>query len=241
MSKRRRIRLTSSAVSLSYHGLPRISPHSLAQRFRFGSLRGHAKPCGAKVCIGETGFEPATARPPAECATRLRHSPWGLHSDGSGERMPMGTSVRLDKLCLCFDARGARGKSLMKTSPGGGEPAASAIPTAGLAGPRTSRSTTPQIKLATSPVLVSARKRWSKSGPNTWSPSCESTPVSTAGRRTPWCWSSTICGTRNFRSQRVYKGGAGRTCSTRLQSARSFVQTVIDAAPHDGVASSVRR
>lgn len=30
------------------------------------------------VCIGETGFEPATARPPAGCATRLRHSPWGL-------------------------------------------------------------------------------------------------------------------------------------------------------------------
>ena len=28
--------------------------------------------------IGETGFEPATARPPAECATRLRHSPWVL-------------------------------------------------------------------------------------------------------------------------------------------------------------------
>ncbi len=27
-------------------------------------------------CIGETGFEPATARPPAGCATRLRHSPW---------------------------------------------------------------------------------------------------------------------------------------------------------------------
>ena len=26
--------------------------------------------------IGATGFEPATARPPAECATRLRHAPW---------------------------------------------------------------------------------------------------------------------------------------------------------------------
>jgi hypothetical protein len=30
-----------------------------------------------ELLIGETGFEPATARPPAECATRLRHSPWG--------------------------------------------------------------------------------------------------------------------------------------------------------------------
>jgi hypothetical protein len=26
--------------------------------------------------IGATGFEPATARPPAECATRLRYAPW---------------------------------------------------------------------------------------------------------------------------------------------------------------------
>jgi hypothetical protein len=30
----------------------------------------------AFLVIGETGFEPATARPPAGCATRLRHSPW---------------------------------------------------------------------------------------------------------------------------------------------------------------------
>src|ERR1700722_16913493 len=30
----------------------------------------------ANLYIGETGFEPATARPPAGCATRLRHSPW---------------------------------------------------------------------------------------------------------------------------------------------------------------------
>src|SRR3954451_24924277 len=28
--------------------------------------------------VGETGFEPATARPPAGCATRLRHSPWSV-------------------------------------------------------------------------------------------------------------------------------------------------------------------
>src|SRR6187200_3439595 len=48
--------------------------------------------------IGETGFEPAPARPPAECATRLRHSPWGLHSDESAVALPMGTSVRIDRL-----------------------------------------------------------------------------------------------------------------------------------------------
>ena len=27
------------------------------------------------VLVGMTGFEPATTRPPAECATRLRHIP----------------------------------------------------------------------------------------------------------------------------------------------------------------------
>src|SRR5215218_170596 len=32
--------------------------------------------CTTGFVIGETGFEPATARPPAGCATRLRHSPW---------------------------------------------------------------------------------------------------------------------------------------------------------------------
>ena len=36
-------------------------------------------------CIGETGFEPATARPPAGCATRLRHSPWQKQA-GDGNR-----------------------------------------------------------------------------------------------------------------------------------------------------------
>src|SRR3978361_626608 len=31
--------------------------------------------CSDNERIGETGFEPATARPPAGCATSLRHSP----------------------------------------------------------------------------------------------------------------------------------------------------------------------
>src|SRR3954464_13091491 len=36
--------------------------------------------------IGETGFEPATARPPAGCATRLRHSPYVVSKAGDGNR-----------------------------------------------------------------------------------------------------------------------------------------------------------
>src|SRR4051812_26129334 len=38
--------------------------------------------------IGETGFEPATARPPAGCATRLRHSPWCVLQSGRRESNP---------------------------------------------------------------------------------------------------------------------------------------------------------
>src|SRR5262249_9534695 len=35
--------------------------------------------------VGETGFEPATTRPPAVCATRLRHSPTSLYLSTTAE------------------------------------------------------------------------------------------------------------------------------------------------------------
>jgi hypothetical protein len=37
--------------------------------------RDLSRPAGAAQPVGATGFEPATFRPPAECATRLRHAP----------------------------------------------------------------------------------------------------------------------------------------------------------------------
>jgi site-specific DNA recombinase len=40
---------------------------------RAGSSNGHGSK--ERLLVGETGFEPATFRPPAGCATRLRHSP----------------------------------------------------------------------------------------------------------------------------------------------------------------------
>ncbi len=62
------------------------------------------------LLIGETGFEPATARPPAECATRLRHSPWLLcilaHRRGVGvatlsrrAKLPIATAVSKGNVC----------------------------------------------------------------------------------------------------------------------------------------------
>jgi hypothetical protein len=46
---------------------------------------------------------------------------------------------------------------------------------------------------------------------------------------------------KKFSISKDLQSGIDRTCSTRLQSARWFVQTVIDAAPQYGVASSARR
>ena len=43
-----------------------------------------ASRCIIARSVGETGFEPATARPPAGCATRLRHSPWLMTERATG-------------------------------------------------------------------------------------------------------------------------------------------------------------
>src|ERR1700761_7889650 len=50
---------------------PKLDPNP-----KTGYLAKNHKPANLQAFrIGETGFEPATARPPAGCATRLRHSP----------------------------------------------------------------------------------------------------------------------------------------------------------------------
>ena len=68
---RRDLRDTGSLQDLDPEPGPRGDPpRSVSSPFA-GSL------------IGETGFEPATARPPAGCATRLRHSPWKPQSTRS--------------------------------------------------------------------------------------------------------------------------------------------------------------
>ena len=46
----------------------------------FAGFPACSRLCSDNERIGETGFEPATARPPAGCATRLRHSPWSSDS-----------------------------------------------------------------------------------------------------------------------------------------------------------------
>jgi hypothetical protein len=54
-----------------------------AKRMLLAAFRGGSY---LRRLVGETGFEPATARPPAGCATRLRHSPWLQAGDGNRTR-----------------------------------------------------------------------------------------------------------------------------------------------------------
>jgi hypothetical protein len=65
------------------------------------SLRGYAGSCACRAClihawqaralrIGATGFEPATFRPPAERATKLRHAPRSSGRPESNRRRELG-------------------------------------------------------------------------------------------------------------------------------------------------------
>src|SRR5581483_9000852 len=57
--------------------LKKIGPHLDPVAHFWTPLKTTKTPRLRGFCaIGETGFEPATARPPAGCATRLRYSPW---------------------------------------------------------------------------------------------------------------------------------------------------------------------
>ena len=54
----------------------RPAPLCTAPGGGFAGRKLHSHPSAPPPApIGATGFEPATARPPAECATRLRHAP----------------------------------------------------------------------------------------------------------------------------------------------------------------------
>jgi hypothetical protein len=155
--------------------------------------------------------------------------------------VPMRTSVRLDIFRGWGDARAARGRNRTRNSPGAGGPEGSGIPIADLAARTTSRSTIGPTNSATSTPPLGERKLCSKSDSSFSLPTSATTPASIAARPTPSSLSSTTCGTRNSGSRPASGTATGATCSMRLQSATWFVQTVIDAAPQNGVASSARR
>ena len=60
-------------------------PQTPAFQWLSPGFAARCKVLNLRLFIGETGFEPATARPPAGCATRLRHSPW-QNKAGDGNR-----------------------------------------------------------------------------------------------------------------------------------------------------------
>ena len=53
-----------------------VAPGRVLRWFNPVARNGRPRPSGrVRPLVGATGFEPATARPPAECATRLRYAP----------------------------------------------------------------------------------------------------------------------------------------------------------------------
>ncbi len=93
----------------------------IEHKSRSSLVPANQKDAGLQVIslVGETGFEPATARPPAGCATRLRHSPWHLCFCGERSlrrKQPpaashpavMGTSVCVCRLWLDKNLRALR-------------------------------------------------------------------------------------------------------------------------------------
>ena len=70
------MRWTSLATTSAQRGL-----FAVARRKTRAPVRTRVMLFAGLSSVGETGFEPATARPPAGCATRLRHSPWLCQSE----------------------------------------------------------------------------------------------------------------------------------------------------------------
>jgi hypothetical protein len=220
-----------------------------------GIQTGRCVPRRSIVAIGETGFEPATARPPAECATRLRHSPWGfafcpIGRPGVSRRAGAGSISQTKHRCerlfvfvffgLCGGAGAVMRRRDWRTSPGGARLAGSATTIADLAAPPTSRSTIGPTAGDISTRPRSGRRPSRPNGLPISSRIYASIPARIVARRIRSSSSSTIFEIRNSTSPRGSETATGTACSTRLQSARWFVQTVTDAAPLVGVASLAR-
>jgi hypothetical protein len=65
-----------SLCGSAYQEQPGTRENNLPRAPAFSRVSRMFSAVAVPTKIGETGFEPATARPPAGCATRLRHSPW---------------------------------------------------------------------------------------------------------------------------------------------------------------------
>jgi hypothetical protein len=71
-----RARCVPIASQLRRRGAPLCARVRGGNRSAMRVCAAYASQRGPLVVVGATGFEPATARPPAECATRLRYAPW---------------------------------------------------------------------------------------------------------------------------------------------------------------------
>jgi hypothetical protein len=176
------------------------------------------------VRVGETGFEPATARPPAGCATRLRHSPWSVEST----TVPSGRDANMCSCQMSFSggAETVAHTSRSQSSPGAAGIDSSATTSAESAARRTSSATMPPTASATSTRHADASRCSLWSGWDTYSLTSPPTHASTAVRPMRSCSSSTICATSDSTSAERSPIAAGPAFSRRSRSARWYAPTV---------------
>ncbi len=184
--------------------------------------------------IGETGFEPATARPPAGCATRLRHSPWSTSILRTLPPSPcwrrpvrMGTYVRADA-----DRQGPELRTLRPDQSCFGlllasESAGSARQLLPACRAAYKQEHYRRIGSATSRTRCNANARsWRNGWTTSWSSFARGRAL-TAANPIRSSWSSTISARRTSISARTSPTGNGRRFSMRSPHARSFVRTAI--------------
>ena len=188
-----------------------------------GAARGCVTPDGVPTSkpasragfrgIGATGFEPATARPPAECATRLRHAPWCAES----RRLPSGPFANV---CSYGGAQALRAREVE-------------MPLDAFACLRTRALRGEQGALYQASGRAEAPGR---PGENSipYRVRRVNTRARTAERPIRSCSSSTTCATRLSISAPTSESAPGTRSWPRWRSARSCVRTAIATAPRDG-------
>ena len=203
------------------------------------------KPKGPRLrafrVIGETGFEPATARPPAGCATRLRHSPWSAESttvpsDAHANMCSCQMVAKTRKCYRCGERKPADAFAWRRR-----ERSASATPSAG----RVVRRTAESITSRTAQRYIEQARRAEAAARARADRRISSSTSSTHPCRRLWRDRSSGPRVRPPAGQAVRHRAAlpcrnGRPSSPRSRSARWSAPTATGDARHDVEAHSAR-
>ena len=184
--------------------------------------------------VGATGFEPATARPPAECATRLRHAPAPeqVYAKVPSEHDANISSQNALKLTSFRCSRCGEIKLLLSIAHGnasrpGSGCVLSIVPRGLRRGALCGKP--PAIHRSGGQLerkLAVERTRFLLAF-------FDEFRARTAERRIPWSWNSTTCGTSRSLLGARSTAIRGKRCSTKWRSATWCVRTATGVARPD--------